>query len=271
MSDTPSKAAAGKPGDQAPPLLEVRGLTKIYDNGVAALQSVDFQVRRGEFLGIIGLSGSGKSTLLRCLNRLVEPSSGQVLFGGRDLLSLRGAELRAARKRMAMVFQHFNLIGRKSVLVNVLSGHLASTGTFSSLVGSYPPEARARARRLLEVVGLSEKERIRASQLSGGQQQRVAIARSLMQEPEMLLADEPVASLDPSTSHSVMRYLEQANREFGVTILCNLHFLSLVRQYTTRVIALQGGRIVYEGSPQDIDEAWFRRIYGEDAQEVRIQ
>lgn len=253
------------------PLLEVRGLTKIYDNGVAALQSVDFEVRRGEFLGVIGLSGSGKSTLLRCINRLVEPSSGEIRFGGRDVLRLSGAELRAARRRIGMVFQHFNLIGRKSVLVNVLTGDLAATSTWRSLGGGFDPQAKERARRLLAVVGLADKERVRASELSGGQQQRVAIARSLMQGPELLLADEPVASLDPATSHSVMRYLEQANREFGVTILCNLHFLSLVRQYTTRVIALQAGRIVYEGSPADIDEAWFRRIYGEEAQEVRIQ
>jgi phosphonate transport system ATP-binding protein len=253
------------------PLLAVRALTKIYDNGVAALQSVDFEVRRGEFLGIIGLSGSGKSTLLRCINRLVEPSAGEILLGGKDVLKLSGAELRAARKRMGMVFQHFNLIGRKSVLVNVLAGELASTSTWKSVVGGFTPEARERARKLLAVVGLADKERVRASELSGGQQQRVAIARSLMQGPELLLADEPVASLDPSTSHSVMQYLEQANREFGVTILCNLHFLSLVRQYTTRVIALKGGRIVFEGSPQDIDEAWFRRIYGEEAEEVLIR
>ncbi len=252
------------------PLLEVRGLTKIYDNGVAALQSVDFQLRRGEFLGIIGLSGSGKSTLLRCINRLVEPSSGEISFCGTDVTRLRGAELRAVRRRMAMVFQHFNLIPRMSVLANVLSGDLSRTSTWRSMTGSFPSEARERARRLLEVVGLADKERTRASELSGGQQQRVAIARSLMQEPELLLADEPVASLDPSTSHSVMRYLEQANREFGVTILCNLHFLSLVRQYTTRVIALQDGRIVYEGPPGDIDDGWFRRIYGEEAREVRV-
>jgi phosphonate transport system ATP-binding protein len=253
------------------PLLAVRGLTKIYDNGVAALQSVDFEVRRGEFLGVIGLSGSGKSTLLRCINRLVEPSAGEILLGGQDVLKLSGAELRAARKRVGMVFQHFNLIARKSVLVNVLTGDLASTSTWKSLAGGFTHEARERARKLLEVVGLADKERVRASDLSGGQQQRVAIARSLMQGPELLLADEPVASLDPSTSHSVMQYLERANREFGVTILCNLHFLSLVRQYTTRVIALKGGRIVYEGVPQDIDEAWFRRIYGDEAKEVLIR
>jgi len=253
------------------PILEVKDLWKTYDNGVAALRGVSFNVRRGEFLGVIGLSGSGKSTLLRCINRLVEPSSGSIRFGGAEVTSMGAKDLSAARQRIGMVFQHFNLVKRKSVLTNVLTGRLGAVGTWRSIAGRFSPEERARAAQLLGIVGLGDKSDVRASELSGGQQQRVAIARSLMQRPDLLLADEPVASLDPSTSHSVMRYLEQANQEFGVTILCNLHFLSLVRQYTTRVIALQAGQIVYEGSPQEIDEAWFRRIYGEEAKEVRIQ
>jgi phosphonate transport system ATP-binding protein len=169
-----------------------------------------------------------------------------------------------------MIFQHFNLVRRKSVLVNVLSGRLADTGTWASVTGRFSEEDRRRALECLELVGLGEKAKQRADELSGGQQQRVAIARTLLQDPEILLADEPVASLDPATSHSVMRYLRDANQKLGKTILCNLHFLSLVRAYGTRVIALKDGELVFEGSPDRIDEAWFKRIYGEDAIEVRI-
>jgi phosphonate transport system ATP-binding protein len=251
--------------------LKVEGLTKVYDNGVVALDNVSFTVERGEFLGVIGLSGSGKSTLLRCLNRLVEPSSGRVILDGVDLTSLDVPSLRDQRRRIGMVFQHFNLVKRKSVLVNVLTGKLARHGTLASVMGRFSDADREKAMQCLEIVGLADRARVRASELSGGQQQRVAIARSLMQGPELLLADEPVASLDPATSHSVMDHLERANKELGQTILCNLHFLSLVRRYTTRVIALKGGELVFEGGPEEIDEDWFKRIYGEQAREVGIE
>jgi len=252
------------------PLLEIRGLEKIYDNGVHALKNVSFTVKRGEFLVVIGLSGSGKSTLLRCINRLVEPTSGSILFDGVDLTRLDARALRRARRQIGMIFQQFNLVKRKSVLTNVLAGRLAETPTWASLVGRFSSADRERALRCLDLVGLREAAHQRADQLSGGQQQRVAIARTLMQDPQLLLADEPVASLDPATSHSVMRYLADANQKMGKTILCNLHFLSLVRTYGTRVIALRAGELVFEGSPDRIDEAWFRKIYGDDAREVRI-
>jgi phosphonate transport system ATP-binding protein len=252
------------------PLLEIRSLEKIYDNGVHALKNVSFSVQSGEFLVVIGLSGSGKSTLLRCINRLVEPTSGEILFHGVEVTRLSPRELRRTRRQMGMIFQHFNLVKRKSVLTNVLSGRLADTPTWASLAGRFAQADRARALQCLDLVGLREKEKQRADELSGGQQQRVAIARSLLQDPEILLADEPVASLDPATSHSVMRYLKDANQKLGKTIVCNLHFLSLVRAYGTRVIALKAGELVFEGSPDQIDEAWFRRIYGDDAVEVRI-
>ncbi len=251
-------------------ILEVKNLEKFYDNGVHALRDISFDVKEGEFLGIIGLSGSGKSTLLRCINRLIDPTSGKIFFHGTDITQLSSKELRQNRKKIGMIFQHFNLIKRKSVISNVLSGHLGSIGTLSSLLNFYTDTQRARASELIDVVGLKGKERNRADELSGGQQQRVAIARSLMQDPDILLADEPVASLDPATSHSVMKYLEKANKEMGKTIICNLHFLSLVRQYCTRVIALKQGEIVFEGSSQEIDDSWFKRIYGEDAVAVDI-
>ena len=253
------------------PLLEVRALEKVYDNGVHALRDVSFAVDPGEFVAVIGLSGSGKSTLLRCINRLIEPTSGEVLLHGVDLRKLAPRDLRRQRRRIGMIFQHFNLIERKSVLANVLAGRLADTSTAASLLGLFAEDDRSRALEYLRVVGLGDKAATRASELSGGQKQRVAIARALMQEPELLLADEPVASLDPATSHSVMRHLETANRELGKTILCNLHFLSLVRQYATRAIALKEGRIVFEGRADEIDEERFRAIYGEEAVEVEVR
>ena len=253
------------------PLLEIRSLEKIYDNGVHALRNVSFSVQTGEFLVVIGLSGSGKSTLLRCINRLVEPTSGEILFHGVDVTRLNPRELRRTRRRMGMIFQHFNLVKRKSVLTNVLSGRLADTPTWGSLAGRFAQADRERAFQCLDLVGLREKEKQRADELSGGQQQRVAIARTLLQDPEILLADEPVASLDPATSHSVMRYLKDANQRLGKTILCNLHFLSLVRAYATRAIALKDGRIVFDGAASEIDEERFRAIYGQDAIEVGIE
>lgn len=251
-------------------ILEVKNLVKTYDNGVRALKGVSFDVKPGEFLVIIGLSGSGKSTLLRCINRLHDPTSGEIIFKGQDVAQVQGAKVREVRKRIAMIFQHFNLIGRHTVLSNALMGSLGHTGTIKSVLGMYNPKDIEQARKYLELVGLKEKMFIRADQLSGGQQQRVAIARALTQGPEILLADEPVASLDPATCHTVMDYLKKINQELGLTILCNLHFLSLVRQYASRVIALKGGEIVYMGSPNDITNEWFEEIYGTGAKEVHI-
>jgi len=252
------------------PLLAVRDLHKVYDNGTHAVRSVSFEVQPGDFLAIIGLSGSGKSTLLRCINRLVEPTSGSVVMNGKDVTHVRGPELRALRRSIGMVFQHFNLVPRHSVLSNVMTGGLGRTGTVASLMGRFAEADRARALECLRLVGLTDKASQRATSLSGGQQQRVAIARSLLQDPALLLADEPVASLDPATSHSVMQHLERINKELGKTIICNLHFLSLVRQYATRVIALKDGEVVFRGAATDIDAARFHEIYGEEAREVSV-
>jgi phosphonate transport system ATP-binding protein len=252
-------------------LLEIENLHKIYNNGTHALRGVSFKVQEGEFLVIIGLSGSGKSTLLRCINRLIEPTSGKVKFSGQDIAHIKGEELRKVKSQIGMVFQQFNLIKRRSVLTNVITGKLGSLGTFESVFERFNDETIKEAYTNLERVGITEKAGIRADSLSGGQQQRVAIARSLMQNPKLLLADEPVASLDPATSNSVMQYFEKINKELGTTVICNLHFLSLVRRYASRVIALKAGEIIYEGMPSDIDEAWFKTIYGEDAEEVEIR
>ncbi len=251
-------------------MLEIKNLEKVYPNGHKALSNISLSVPQGEFLVIIGLSGSGKSTMLRCINRLHNPTGGEILFNGSDITGLKGSALRKIRSEIGMIFQHFNLIPRKTVMDNVLSGNLSRTGILASILGIHTPETRALAHKYIEIVGLKGKEKNRADNLSGGQQQRVAIARALMQNPKILLADEPVASLDPATSHSVMQYLKKVNEELGVTVICNLHFLSLVRQYAHRVVALKAGQLIYDGRPLEINEEWFKTIYGEDAVEVTI-
>src|SRR5688572_25682460 len=220
-------------------MLRIQHLRKVFANGVVALKDVSLEVADGEFLVIIGLSGSGKSTLLRCINRLVEPTSGRIELDGVDITAASPAELLRIRRQIGMVFQQFNLVRRASVLTNVLAGGLGRTPAWQSAFYRFPPAEMERAFVNLDRVGIREKAGQRADTLSGGQQQRVGIARALMQEPRVMLADEPVASLDPATSHSVMKYLEQINKEDGISVICNLHFLSLARRYADRVIALR--------------------------------
>jgi phosphonate transport system ATP-binding protein len=251
-------------------LLEIKNLSKVYDDGTRALNNVSFTVQDGEFLVVIGLSGSGKSTLLRCINRLIEPTSGQIILDGVDITKASGADLRRVRRDIGMIFQHFNLVKRSSVMRNVLAGRLGYVNPWLSMLGIFPKEEKERARQALKTVGILEKADNRADALSGGQQQRVGIARALMQEPKVLLADEPVSALDPATSHSVMKYVENINRDNGVTVICSLHFLSLARAYATRIIALKDGDMMFDGSPKEIDEARFKEIYGEEAVEVEI-
>ncbi|MGH2523434.1 MAG: phosphonate ABC transporter ATP-binding protein [Anaerolineales bacterium] len=249
-------------------MLSVHNVTKIYDGTVRALDDVSFDVPKGEFLAVIGLSGSGKSTLLRCINRLIDPTSGRIVFDGLDVTGANEAELRRIRRRIGMVFQHFNLVHRSSVLTNVLAGRLGYVNPAWSLLNRFPSTDIAKAHQQLGRVGLTDKAGNRADELSGGQQQRVGIARALMQDPDMILADEPVASLDPVLAHSIMQYLEQINKEDGVTVLCSLHFLDLVHRYADRVIALNQGRLVFDGLPGEIDDQRFKDIYGKEAERV---
>ena len=251
-------------------LLSIQDLVKVYPSGTRALDGISLDIRRGEFLVLIGLSGSGKSTLLRCINRLVDPTSGRVIFDGIDVTRARGAELRRIRRRIGMIFQQFNLVRRRSVLGNALSGRLGYESTWRTMAARPSRDDIGAAFESLGRVGIADKAFGRADALSGGQQQRVGIARALMQGPEVMLADEPVASLDPATSHSVMRYLEEINKKDGITVVCSLHFLSLARRYGTRVIALKAGRVAFDGKPEEIDERRFKEIYGEDAVEVEI-
>jgi len=249
-------------------MLEIKNLSKVYEGGVQALQDVTFSVPKGQFLAVIGLSGSGKSTLLRCINRLIEPTSGKIFWNGVDITDVSEDELRTVRRRIGMVFQHFNLVQRSSVLTNVLAGRLGYVSPSWSLINRFPKEDIEKAFQKMERVGIADKAHFRADELSGGQQQRVGIARAMMQEPELILADEPVASLDPVLAHSSMQYLEKINHEDGVTILCSLHFLDLVHRYADRVVALNQGRLVFDGMPQQIDDLKFKEIYGREAERV---
>src|SRR5712692_7860815 len=253
-----------------PSIVSIKDLVKTYPSGTRALDGISLDIQRGEFVVLIGLSGSGKSTLLRCINRLVEPTSGRIVFDGTDVTAASGAELRRIRRRIGMIFQQFNLVKRVSVFGNVLAGRLGYRSSWRTIVSRPSRDDVALAFENLGRVGIVDKAYARADALSGGQQQRVGIARALMQQPELMLADEPVASLDPATSHSVMKYLEEINKKDGITVICSLHFLSLARRYGTRVVALKGGTVAFDGRPADIEERRFKEIYGEDAVEVEI-
>ncbi|MCO5183326.1 MAG: phosphonate ABC transporter ATP-binding protein [Anaerolineae bacterium] len=251
-------------------MLRVENLTKVFPNGTEALKNVSFTVKDGEFLAVIGLSGSGKSTLLRCINRLIDPTEGKIYWNDIDITAAEGADLRHIRRNIGMIFQQFNLVKRSSVMTNVLSGRLGYAHPMWSLLGRFSAEDKQRALAALDRVGIPDKAYTRADQLSGGQQQRVGIARALMQEPELMLADEPVASLDPVLAHSILQYLELLNQQDGITVLCSLHFLDLVHRYATRVIGLKDGELVFEGIPAELTPERFKEVYGEEAQMVTV-
>ncbi|MDY0218364.1 MAG: phosphonate ABC transporter ATP-binding protein [Candidatus Cloacimonas acidaminovorans] len=244
-------------------LLKVNNLSKSYDGKKWALEDLSLKVQEGDFVILLGLSGSGKSTLLRCINRLIEPTRGQILFRNEDILQLKGIELRHYRRQIGMVFQQFNLVKNLTVLTNVLTGRLG----YHSSLSPFSKEDYELAKQNLEKVGLQDFADKQVKFLSGGQQQRVGIARALMQEPSLILADEPVASLDPATADSIMQYLGEINRE-GISIICSLHFLTLARRYGNKVLALKEGQKVFEGIPNQIDNIRFKEIYGQDAEEI---
>ncbi|MFC7736675.1 phosphonate ABC transporter ATP-binding protein [Roseomonas sp. GCM10028921] len=242
-------------------MLTIEGLTRRY-NGRIAVDDVCLEVPRGSFVGVIGRSGAGKSTLLRMINRLADPSAGRVLWDGRDVTRLRGRELRDWRGRCAMVFQGFNLSGRLDVLTNVLVGRLNHVSTPRALLRLWSAEDQAIALSALERFDIAELASQRVESLSGGQQQRVAIARALVQEPDIILADEPIASLDPRNTRIVMDALARINRDFGITVLCNLHALDIARGYCDRLVGLSAGRLVFDGPPGELDAEAARKLYG---------
>jgi len=252
-------------------LIELINVSKTFPNGVQALRNVSLTVRDGEFLVVVGLSGAGKSTLLRCINRLLEPTSGQVIIDGVDVTAARPEELRRIRTGIGMIFQNFNLVKRSLVITNVLAGRLGHTSPLRGLLGLFSAEDIDIALACLDRVGIRDKAYARADQLSGGQQQRVGIARALAQRPSLILADEPVASVDPPTSHVVMRDLKRINEEDHITTVVNLHFIDLAQQYGKRIVGLRAGEVVYDGPVQDVSESTFESIYGRRIREADLR
>lgn len=247
-------------------ILQIRGLRKSYAS-FEALKGIDLDFYPGEFAVIVGPSGAGKSTLIRCVNRMIDPSGGEILFDHIHMESLRGAKLRRQRSMIGMIFQHYNLIGRTNVIKNILHGRLGHMGFFQSLLSLYPDTDRERAFNLLEEVGLSEQIYKRADELSGGQMQRVGICRALMQEPRVLLADEPIASLDPKSAEIVMDQLKHMAEERGICCIVNLHQVDFARRYASRIIGIKRGIVVFDGSPELFTQDVARNIYeGKEAQ-----
>jgi phosphonate transport system ATP-binding protein len=243
-------------------MIEFRDVEVVYPNGLRALKGVNLDIPRGQFVVIVGLSGAGKSTLIRTVNNLVVPKGGEVRVDGKSVTRAAGGELRRLRSGIGMIFQTFNLVKRSTVIRNVLAGRLGDNNPLLSLLGIFSRDDLALAHESLNRVGIPEKAFVRADALSGGQQQRVGIARALAQKPSIMLADEPVASLDPPTSHAVMRDLKRISREDGITTLVNLHFIDMAREYADRIIGMNAGEVVFDGTPKEATDDVFERIYG---------
>jgi phosphonate transport system ATP-binding protein len=241
-------------------LLKIKGLKKSYGN-FEALHNIDIEFKQGEFVVFIGSSGAGKSTFIRCINKMVEPTAGSLEFDGVDIAKLRGAALRKQRSKIGMIFQHYNLIGRVNVIKNVMYGLLGQVPLWKSLLGLYPEAEKRRAVELLDEIGLSEQMYKRADALSGGQMQRVGICRSIMQNPKLLLADEPIASLDPKSSEIVMDSLRQITNQRGLCCIVNLHQVDYARKYADRIIGMKAGEIVFDGKPEELTDAIVQEIY----------
>ena len=243
-------------------MIEFKNISVTYPGGVEALKNITLDITEGDFVIIVGMSGAGKSTLLRTINNLVEPTEGEVLVDSKNVTNASKKELKAIRSDIGMIFQTFNLVNRSSVLKNVLTGRLSQVSTIRSIFGLWPKEDKDIAFESLNKVEILEKAYVRGSNLSGGQQQRVGIARALAQKPKVMLADEPVASLDPITSRVVMKYLKQINQELGITTIVNLHFLDLAKEFGERLIGLKDGELVYDGKVNDVSDQDFENIYG---------
>jgi len=245
-------------------VLRVEHLGKVYRTGDRALEDVSFTVESGQVVGLIGPSGAGKSTLIRCVNRLVEPTAGKVFLGEEELTAMGRSRLRAARRRIGMIFQEYALVERLTVMENVLSGRLGYVSFWRSFTRRFPPADVENAFRLLDRVGLREHADKRADALSGGQRQRVGIARALEQDPELLLIDEPTASLDPRTSRQIMRLIREVCEERGLPAIINIHDVILAQSFTERIIGLRAGKLVFDGPPADLDDSALTTIYGEE-------
>lgn len=242
-------------------IVELKNLGKVYSNGTVGLNQVNLIIEKGEFIVVIGPSGAGKSTFLRSLNRLITPTSGEIRFEGREITGLKERELRKVRGKMGMIFQNYNLITRVSVLENVLHGALNRMSVLDGILGRYSEEDKEEALQLLGELGLEEKAGNRADELSGGQQQRVGICRALEQKPALILADEPIASLDPKSSETVMNSLKSSCQKRGISCIVNLHQVEIAKTYATRIIGMRKGEIVFDGKPEELDDKMLEYIY----------
>ena len=243
-------------------MIKFDNVNKVYSNGLHALKNVSLEIKQGEFVAIIGLSGAGKSTLLRTINRMHDISEGSLTVNGQEVNDLAGKDLRKFRRKVGMVFQSFNLVTRTTVINNVLTSRVPDMPLWKSIIGLYSKEDKVIALEALDKVGILDKAYVRADQLSGGQQQRVALARTLAQKPEIILADEPVAALDPITAKQVMDDFKKINKELNMSVLINIHHVDLALKYADRVIGIKAGEIVYDGPSTEVDSEVLKQIYG---------
>ncbi|PFW57592.1 phosphonate ABC transporter ATP-binding protein [Bacillus cereus] len=251
-------------------MIEFQNVSKVYPNGTKGLSNINLKIEKGEFVVMVGLSGAGKSTLLRSVNRLHEITEGEIIIEGESITAAKGKGLRRMRRDIGMIFQSFNLVKRSTVLKNVLAGRVGYHSTMRTTLGLFPKEDLELAFQALKRVNILEKAYARADELSGGQQQRVSIARALAQEAKIILADEPVASLDPLTTKQVLDDLKKINEDFGITTIVNLHSIDLARQYATRIIGLHAGEIVFDGLVEEATDEKFAEIYGEVARKSEL-
>lgn len=249
-------------------LLTLKQVSKQYGQDTKALSDVNFSIKEGEFVSIIGPSGAGKSTLLRCINRMIDATDGEIIFDNVNVLSLNKSNMRKARTKIGMIFQHYNLVNRLSVIENVLHGRLGYKSVITGILGIYSEEEKREAVQILHALGLEEQMYKRCDQLSGGQKQRVGIARALIQRPKLLLCDEPIASLDPNASKVIMDQLRNISTSLGITVLVNLHQVDVAMKYSDRIIGVSKGKVVYNGSPDLLTNSQIHTIYGSEAGEL---
>ncbi|MBA9025988.1 phosphonate ABC transporter ATP-binding protein [Peribacillus huizhouensis] len=245
-------------------LLEVKNVSKQFGKDTKALSNVTFSVKEGEFVSVIGPSGAGKSTLLRCINRMVDASSGEIIFDDAYVHQLNKKELKKVRTKIGMIFQHYNLVNRLSVIENTLHGRLGYKSTLAGALGLYSEDEKLQAARILQILGLEEQIYKRSDQLSGGQKQRVGIARALIQDPKLLLCDEPIASLDPNSSKIIMDHLRNICTSMGITVVVNLHQVDVALKYSDRIIGVNSGKVVFDGTAKSITSNDIHQIYGSD-------
>lgn len=255
----------------SPPLLEVSHVIKFYDGSRPALDDVSFSIRKGEFVSVIGPSGAGKSTLLRCINRMIEVSKGEVRFEGISVGQLNRRDLKRLRSKIGMIFQHYNLVDRLTVIENVLHGRLGSKSTLAGALGRYSRDEKKQAMDVITMLGLGDHVYQRCDRLSGGQKQRVGIGRALVQDPKMILCDEPIASLDPNAAKTIMEQLKRFSKEMHITLIVNLHQVDIALKYSDRILGVNKGRVVFDGRPGDLSPEWISEIYGTESPALRAR